>query len=124
MPTSSSHCTVEYEVYRHKNASDTEFKKTDDVFKRIFAENESIFSNAEKSITAATNASTRSRIEPVPLYFQSQVYESLEHHKDLEEAAGKPIRPAQQVVTNSVTDQDSELCAGLTCGDDAKKLEW
>lgn len=119
---------MEYEVYRHKNASDADFKKIDEMFKRILSEDKWLCNNAQKNLNAGVfiNGEMHPKMEQGPLYFQSQVRKLLNQHHKLEEAAKKEIRPAQQVLSGDkgVTEVDMGFCSGVACGKDKGALEW
>ncbi|EEU37481.1 uncharacterized protein NECHADRAFT_51619 [Fusarium vanettenii 77-13-4] len=128
VPTSANHCSMEYEVYRHKNASDEDFTKIDEMFKRILSEDKWLCNNAQKNLNAGVfiNGEMHPKMEQGPLYFQSQVRKFLNQHHRLEEAAKKEIRPAQQVLSGdkSVTEVDMGFCSGVACSKDKGALEW
>lgn len=119
-PTGPARSTVEYEVFRHKHASDEDFNQVHDIIKRASEEHKSLPNPSEK------NFNTGVLINETPLYFQSQVRQLLEYHSDLEGLAKKEIRPAQQVIDQN-SEQDESLfssCSGLSCGKLAKELAW
>ncbi|KAM0425792.1 hypothetical protein ACHAPT_009042 [Fusarium lateritium] len=122
------HCSMEYEVYRHKDASDDDFKRIDEMFKRILSEDKWLCNNAQKNLNAGVfiNGEMHPRMEQGPLYFQSQVRKFLNDHHKLEEAAKKEIRPAQQILTGdtAVTEVDLDFCSGSACGKEQGALEW
>ncbi|KAK7414181.1 hypothetical protein QQX98_006967 [Neonectria punicea] len=117
-----------YEVYRHKNASDEDFKKIDEMFKRILTEDKWLCNNAQKNLNAGVfiNGEMHPKLEHGPLYFQHRVRELLNRHHQLERAAKKEISPAQQILPGGSggTDQDMSLCSGLACGKDQGALAW
>ena len=110
---------MEYEVYRHKDASDEEFERIDSMFKRVLGEDKYLCDNTQKNLNAGVfiNGEMHPRMEEGPLYFQSRVRELLTHHQKLEKAAKRDINPAQQVlpISASVTEQDLGLCSGSAC---------
>ncbi|KAF5025384.1 hypothetical protein F66182_2549 [Fusarium sp. NRRL 66182] len=123
VPTSATKSSLQYEVYRHKNASDSDFKKVDDILAQTALEEEAFSSPAEKNLRAGV------LVDQTPLAFQNQVYQLVEHHRKLEGVAGREIRPAQQILDKSATktEQDESLyssCSGLSCGKIAKDLSW
>ncbi|KAJ4128109.1 hypothetical protein NW768_008393 [Fusarium equiseti] len=75
VPTSASHCSMEYEVYRHKDASDEDFKTIDEMFKRILAEDKWLCNNAQKNLNAGVfvNGEMHPKLEQGPLYFQHRI---------------------------------------------------
>lgn len=128
VPTSPNHSSMEYEVYRHKSASDASFKKIDEMFKRILAEDKWLCNNAQKNLNAGVfvNGEMHPGMEQGPLYFQSRIRQLLNNHHQLEVAAKREIKPAQQVVGGDMagTKTDYGFCSGLACSKDDKSLEW
>ncbi|KAM0438460.1 hypothetical protein ACHAPT_001209 [Fusarium lateritium] len=119
-PVGPARSSLEYEVFRHKDASDEDFGKVHDLIKRASEENKSLPNPSEKNFNAGI------LVNDAPLYFQSQVRQLLEHHSGLEEAANKEIRPAQQIPEQAGNQDDSlfSSCSGLSCGKIAKELAW
>ncbi|KAH7006868.1 Rieske [2Fe-2S] iron-sulfur domain-containing protein [Ilyonectria destructans] len=117
VPTSPFHSSMEYEVYRHRDASDDDFKKIDAMFKRILGEDKWLCNNAQENLNSGVfvNGEMHPRMEQGPLYFQSRVRELLNRHKKLEEAALREINPAQRSSPKdaSATQKDLGLCSGL-----------
>ncbi|RKL38099.1 hypothetical protein BFJ72_g7561 [Fusarium proliferatum] len=128
VPTSPGHCSMEYEVYRHKNATDEGFQAIDAMFKRILAEDKWLCNNAQKNLNAGVfvNGEMHPKMEQGPLYFQHRVRGILNGHYQLEKAVGKEINPAQHVPSDASrgTESDMGFCSGLACGKDAKHLAW
>jgi hypothetical protein len=119
---------MEYEVYRHKDASDKDFKTIDEMFKRILAEDKWLCSNAQKNLNAGVfvNGEMHPKMEQGPLYFQHRIRDILGEHHLLEKTAGREINPAQQLVSDGSkeTEEDMSLCSGLACGKNGDALEW
>ncbi|KAF5660660.1 choline monooxygenase [Fusarium heterosporum] len=120
VPTSATKSLLQYEVYRHKNASQEELKKLEEIIEQTASDYEA---PAEKNLRAGV------LVDQTPLEFQNQVYQLVEHHRKLEGVAGREIRPAQQILDKSAikTEQDESLyssCSGLSCGKTAKELDW
>lgn len=115
-PTSPTTSKIEYEIFRHKKATDAEFKKVYEVFQQLRAENEAL---SNKGIPRDIKSGKR------PFYFEGHVRELVERHRNQEKAVKHEILPAKQVLpkTAAVTTEDDALCAGL-CETDKKKLEW
>lgn len=128
VPTSPFHSSMEYEVYRHRDASDDDFKKIDAMFKRILGEDKWLCNNAQENLNSGVfvNGEMHPRMEQGPLYFQSRVRELLNRHKKLEEAALREINPAQRASPKgaSATQKDLGLCSGLVCSNQESALEW
>lgn len=128
-PTSAHHCSMEYEVYRHKRATDEDFEKIDSTFKRILGEDKWLCNNAAKNIEAGVfvNGELHPRMEKGPLFFQSRVREILRAHRKREEVLKKEIWPAQQALSGKPSpgglgdDDDMAFCARLEC---EKEIAW
>jgi hypothetical protein len=118
---------MEYEVYRHNDATDEGFEKIDSMFKRILGEDKVLCNNAQRNLEAGVfvNGELNPQKEKGPLYFQSKVRENLQSHRKREEALRKEIWPAQQVLPQGVsTDasvEDMMFCNKLDCG---KAVAW
>ncbi|KAM0342033.1 hypothetical protein ACHAPU_009761 [Fusarium lateritium] len=120
VPTSATKSLLQYEVYKHKSASQEELDKVEEFIKQTASDYEA---PAEKNLRAGV------LVDQTPLEFQNQVYQLVEHHRKLEGVAGREIRPAQQILDKSATktEQDESLfssCSGLSCGKTAKELDW
>lgn len=117
---------MEYEVYRHRNATDEDFKAIDEMFKRILSEDKWLCNNAQKNLSAGVfiNGEMHPRLEKGPLYFQARVRESLTRHAKAEKVAKREIEPAQQILPSgaAATEQDLGLCHDLGCNN--KELDW
>ncbi|KAL2062474.1 hypothetical protein VTL71DRAFT_6740 [Oculimacula yallundae] len=128
VPTSALHTSMEYEVYRHKDASDEDFKEIDEMFKRILAEDKWLCNNAQKNLNAGVfiNGEMHSRMEQGPLYFQHRIRDLVTSHHLSEKAAKREIRPAQQILPSGsgMTEKDDLLCSDLTCSKIQPELEW
>lgn len=120
VPTSATKSQLQYEIYRHKNASSDDFAKVEEILQQTASEHEA---PAEKNLRAGV------LVDQTPLQFQNQVYQLVEHHRKLEGIAGREIRPAQQILDKSATktEQDTSLyssCSGLSCDKIQKDLSW
>jgi hypothetical protein len=117
---------MEYEVYRHKDATDKDFKAIDEMFKRILSEDKWLCNNAQKNLSAGVfvNGEMHPHMEEGPLYFQSRVRQLLTQHRKLEQATKREIRPAQQILPRdaAVAKEDLAFCQGMACG--KEELEW
>lgn len=118
---------MEYEVYRHKDATDPGFEKIDSMFKRILGEDKVLCNNAQRNLEAGVyvNGELHPRKEKGPLYFQSKVREFLQSHRKREEALKKEIWPATQVVPDGAnagsSAEDIAFCNKLDC---EKEVAW
>ncbi|KAF4943571.1 hypothetical protein FGADI_13329 [Fusarium gaditjirri] len=103
VPTSPGHCSMEYEVYRYKNATDEGFQTIDAMFKRVLGEDKWLRNNAQRNLNAGVfvNVEMHPKMEQGPLYFQHRVRGLLNGHYRLEKAAGKDINAAQHVQSDA-----------------------
>ncbi|KAM5349288.1 hypothetical protein ACJ41O_005795 [Fusarium nematophilum] len=128
VPMSPSECTMEYEVYRHKDTAEQDFKSMDEKFKRILGEDQWLgnLAQGKPDSDIVVEGHKKGRLEQGPLYFQNQVRQLVNQHRELEKEAGREVRPAQQIMPNGATDTEEDLllCSGLACGKGAKELEW
>lgn len=114
---SPTHCSVRYEVYRHKDSSDKDFDQITQAYKQIISEDKSLCENTQK-IPGTENG---------PLYFQSLIRDILQEHHQREETAKREIWPARQALpeSDSTTKDDEDLAtevigsrqgSGTDCG--------
>jgi hypothetical protein len=127
VPTSAHHCSMEYEVYRHKDATDEGFEKIDSMFKRILGEDKYLCNEAQKNLEAGVfvNGELHPGKEKGPLYFQSMVRKLLREHRQREETAKSEIWPARQVLPKGklaqMSVEDAVFCDQLDC---EKEIAW
>jgi len=117
---------MEYEVYRHKEASDEDFEYIDSFFKRVLDEDKHLCNAAQRNLNAGVfvNGQLHPDLESAPLFFQNTVRRLLMSHRDEEKNQKAEIWPARQGSTGSATAEDIEFCSGLSCGEGSSKLEW
>ena len=67
IPISSTQTLMEYEIYRHNNATDEEFKYMDDFFKQVVSEDKGLCNAAQKNLNAGlyTNGQLHPELEKV-----------------------------------------------------------
>ncbi|KAJ6172868.1 hypothetical protein N7485_005680 [Penicillium canescens] len=124
VPTSAGTCSMEYEVYRHKHASDKDFEYIDAFFKRVLDEDKHLCNAAQKNLNAGVfvNGQLHPELESAPLFFQNTVRRLLGAHREEEKRQRKEIWPAQQHSAGSATAEDIEFCSGLACRFDGDKV--
>ena len=124
-PTKSS---MHYQIFRNRNSSDKDFKLISEMYARVVSEDKALCEQVQKNLNAGiiVNGELHPRLEKGPLYFQKVDREAIRAHVELEKAAGGEIWPARQRLPGSaqVSLEDEELCAGLACQTDQKKLLW
>ncbi|CAG8885667.1 unnamed protein product [Penicillium egyptiacum] len=126
VPTSVGTCSMEYEVYRHEEASDEDFQYIDSFFKRVLNEDKHLCNAAQKNLDAGifVNGQLHPELESAPLFFQDTVRGLLRKHRDEEKRQKKELWPARQSSAGSATAEDTEFCAELACSGKYGNLEW
>lgn len=118
---------MEYEVYRHKEASNEEFEYIDSFFKRVLAEDKYLCNEVQKNLNAGifVNGQLHPQLESAPLFFQNTVRSLLLSHRREERKEHREIWPARQHSAGSSTAEDVDFCSGLACSAEGNnKLEW
>ncbi|KZM18913.1 uncharacterized protein EKO05_0006678 [Ascochyta rabiei] len=106
LPCGPNKTTRHFEIYRHKDCSNTEFKAI---------------------IDAYTNALHTEKVsDSAPTSFQSILRDAITKHHKQEKAVGKEIWPSRpkDVGAADQADEDEDICAGLTCGTQKQVLAW
>lgn len=62
VPTSANTTLMEYEVYRHKDATDEEFSTIDELYKQVLKEDKDLCNNAQRNLNAGLF--TNGRLQP------------------------------------------------------------
>lgn len=117
---------MEYEVYRHRDASDSDFEFIDGMFKRILAEDRELCNATQKGLDAGVyvNGQLHPTYEEGPLYFQSLVRKSVMEHRAEEKKLKKEIWPARQQVDGSCgTTADMDFCNSLD-PEQRRGIDW
>lgn len=118
---------MEYEVYRHNDATDESFEIIDSMFKRILGEDKVLCNETQRNLSAGVfvNGELHPRKERGPLFFQSRVRDILQEHRKREEAASAEIWPARQVLPRAksavMSEEDVMFCNKLDC---EKAVSW
>lgn len=118
VPTSSTTVSLEYEVYRHVDASDHDFDNIDSFFKRVLGEDKYLCNATQKNLNAGVfvNGSFHPELESAPLFFQGLVRQLVTKHREDEQAKGQEIWPSRrQPVGSASTDKDAAFCSSLSC---------
>ncbi|ETS75929.1 hypothetical protein PFICI_12873 [Pestalotiopsis fici W106-1] len=128
VPTSVSTCSMEYEVYRHKDATDDEFEHIDSFFKRVLAEDKYLCDAVQKNLGAGVfvNGELHPDLESAPIFFQNTVRQLVTEHRRKEEENGEELWPARRAISHSgVTKGDDAFCDGLVCKtSQGANIEW
>ncbi|KAL4963418.1 aromatic ring-hydroxylating oxygenase subunit alpha [Aspergillus stella-maris] len=130
VPTSATTTSMQYEVFRHKDASDETFKELDDFFKQVEGEDKELCNGAQRNLNAGVyvNGNLQPVNEKGVLYFQSLVKRNLFDHRQREEQAAGEIWPSMKnVMKDTSLNDEIQFCSGLQCSDYAKsrsELAW
>ncbi|KAL4814388.1 ring hydroxylating alpha subunit-domain-containing protein [Aspergillus spinulosporus] len=124
-PTSPTTTTLEYEVYRHKDASDQQFGEMDTFFKQVENEDKQLCDGAQRNLNAGVyvNGELHPANEKGVLYFQAKVRNALIKHREAEQAEGVEIWPTTANCKGSRAQDEMKFCAGLSC-DQGDSLTW
>lgn len=114
---------MRYEVYRQKYATDEDFNLISDMYKRIMSEDKYLCIHSQKNLNAGVfiNGQLHPEMEKGPLHFQKTVREVVMEHRKKEEAAGREIWPAQQLLPTSATVNQDNIA--LQTGMDSCDIE-
>lgn len=117
---------MEYEVYRHRKASDEDFEYIDSFFKRVLNKDKHFCNAAQKNPDAGVcvHGQLHLDLENGPLFFQNTVRRLLRTHRDEETREKKELWPARQSSAGSATAEDIDFCAELACSGRSNTLEW
>lgn len=118
VPTSAVTVSLEYEVYRHKDASTEDFEYIDGFFKRVTTEDKELCDGTQRNLNAGifVNGRLHPHLEKGPAFFQNLVRSLLTAHKAEEDKARREIWPGRQVVDqHALTEEDTLFCTGMSC---------
>ncbi|KAL4906966.1 hypothetical protein BDW74DRAFT_189987 [Aspergillus multicolor] len=127
VPISASRTHMQYEVYRHVDASDEEFNSIDNIFKQVLKEDKDLCNAAQRNLNAGVyvKGELHPQHEKGPLFFQQSVKGLVVDHHRTEEKQGGEIWPAAPVP--SMTDglsEDMEFCRKIDCQAGSGALAW
>lgn len=119
---------MQYEVYRHKDATDAQFEEISSTFKRILSEDKWLCNTAQKNLEAGVYVSgeLHPRMEKGPLYLQDKVRHILHNHHKKEKLLGAEIWPARQKLpANAKTNEwDERFCQEVDACASNPELSW
>ena len=118
---------MEYEVYRHKDASDTDFDNIDQIFKRVLAEDKWLCNGAQRTFNAGVHVSgpLHTQYESGPLYFQSLVKDAVMEHRKEEVKQKREIWPASRSAGYDEDSEEASFCNSLSCDPQGREaLAW
>lgn len=128
LPSSATTSKMAYEIYRNKNSSDADFKLISEMYERVMREDKVLCDNAQKNLERGVfvNGQLHPKYEKAPLFFQNTVRDVITEHYNREKKEGREIWPARQKLVENVeiSNQDEEICAGISCGSQKEILAW
>ena len=116
---------MEYEVYRHRDATDENFNEIDGFFKRVLAEDKWLCNMTQENLDSGVylNGEMHPNFESGPLYFQKLVKAAVVAHHNEEKKQKNEIWPAaQKALATSTTAEELDFCSGL--GTESKAIAW
>lgn len=126
VPVSAGQTKMEYEVYRHKGATEEDFTKISEFYKQVLREDKDLCNGAQRNLNAGIflNGELHPRVEKGPLFFQQITRDLVVAHREREEKEGAEIWPATpQHTVSEKTDQDISFCKGLDCMANPERME-
>ncbi|KAJ9616571.1 hypothetical protein H2200_000290 [Cladophialophora chaetospira] len=127
-PKSATRVSLEYEVFRHKDATDAAFTEGYDFFKQVEIEDKELCNAAQKNLNTGIYAA--GELEPHQevgvLYAQKLIREAVMGHRKLEQQnGGHEIWPARLSKSQAGDNEDMEFCEELErCAIGTKEVEW
>ena len=117
-PTSATTSNLQYEVYRHKDATDADFDHINQLFKRVLAEDRFLCTETQKNLSGGVyvNGSLHAQYESGSHDFQNLVRKAVKEHRAEEERQQRVIWPARQSTEGmeDTTLDDVAFCEGLS----------
>ncbi|KAJ5966841.1 hypothetical protein N7501_003089 [Penicillium viridicatum] len=118
VPISPSQTHMEYEIYRHGDATDEDFNKIDQIFKQVLKEDKDLCNAAQKNLNAGVyvHGNLHPQHEKGPLFFQKTVKDLVMSHHESEEKQGREIWAATPVpvMTNELS-EEMDFCRKIDC---------
>lgn len=126
-PLTATRVSLEYEVFRHKDAKDAEFKDGYDFFKQVEIEDKELCNSAQKNLNLGIYEA--GELEPHQevgvLYAQRMFREACMTHRKEEREADGEIWPARLNNRAGSSNEDVEFCRELEmCSVGKKMVEW
>ncbi|POS81288.1 cytochrome P450 oxidoreductase [Diaporthe helianthi] len=126
IPVSATQTQMEYEFYRHKDATDEQFTYVTETFKQILREDKDLCNAAQKNLNGSVfiNGELHPTAEKGPLYFQKVTRELIKSHHEREAQLSREIWPATpkyKLAEN--TQEDMEFCDKIKCSA-SEQLAW
>jgi hypothetical protein len=130
VPTSATHSSMHYQIFRNRNSSSEDFHLVADMYARVVSEDKDLCIGAQRNLEAGVfiSGELHPRLEHGPLSFQDGHRDAIHAHVKLEREAGRQIWPARQKLPDTESAkknmEDEELCSSLSCGGLQEVLAW
>lgn len=121
---------MEYEVYRHKDATDEAFDGITATFRQILQEDKDLCNAAQQNLNGGVfqAGELHPRVEKGPLFFQETTKKLVMDHWEEEQKLGTQIWPATpQHEVSKRTQEEIDFCGGLEdkgCAGENSALQW
>ena len=89
--------TMRYEVYRHKDAPESEFQFIAQMYRRVMSEDKALCEASQQNLNRGvfTNGEMHPRLEQGPLFFQAKCRDLVKEHRQREMMVKREIWPTQ-----------------------------
>ncbi len=128
LPDGPGRSSMQYQIFRNKNAPEEEFQLIAQMYNRIVAEDKGLCEGSQRNLEAGTfvNGELHPILDHGPLFFQKVNREAIRDHVELERHAKREIWPARQKLPDFAKNSadDEALCTGLTCQVSQEGMVW
>lgn len=134
MPVTATTSKIEFEVFRHKNATDKQFEDITAFYKQVLEEDKGLCNASQKNLNSGVfiNGELHPDKEKGPLHFQSTVKSHVMDHRSKEEqVSGKEIWPAVPTIVGEMKtgklSEEEKFCSELeasSCMAQRAELAW
>lgn len=118
LPQSAHKTTMNYQIFRHKDAKQELFDKVNNLYKQVMTEDKGLAVGVQRNLERGmfSNGQMHPRLESAVLHQQARTREAVKEHAAKEKEAGRQIWPATvKTSTDAATREDEEFCASLSC---------
>lgn len=126
VPTSPTTVEMQYDTYRHKDATDAAWEELDDMFRQIEREDKWLSDGVQSNLNSGTYVAgpLHPHDEKGVIYFQNLVREVVRKHRKREIEESRQIWPARRGSVRKQTNDDEEFCTSLCMEQDGSALQW
>ncbi|KAI8687446.1 Choline monooxygenase, chloroplastic [Fusarium sp. Ph1] len=133
IPMSAGKTLMEYDVFRHNNTDDDNFKRINEFFNQVLQEDKDLCNGTQKNLEGGIfiNGQLHPEKEKGPIFFQETIRQVVMEHRAREEEAGHDIWPASPPPTAAMKtgkfEEEEAFCAKLdmgACDGASEQLSW